>query len=142
MRGFFYKAIGFWFILLITALLNATLREATYKPLLEPLIGSFAHQISSVVGIALFYGVIYWFLKKQWGSYQRRDVLLVGILWMVMTIGFETWMNVAIRQLTFMEVVETYALWRGELWPLVLLSLVVSPMVIYKRLSSRNKLTY
>lgn len=136
-KRFYWKAIGFWFVLLVTALLNATLREATYKPLLEPVIGVWAHQISSIVGIGLFYGVIYWFLKKLWGSYRQKDMLIVGILWLVMTIGFETWMNVVIRKLSFAEVVATYALWRGELWPLVLLSLLVSPLVIYKHLNAQ-----
>jgi hypothetical protein len=137
-KRFLIQVILLWFVLLVTALVNAFLREMTYKPLLEPVIGVWAHQISSVMGIALFYVVIYWFLKRQWGSYRRHDVVIVGIMWMVMTIGFETWMNVAIRQLSFTEVVATYALWRGELWPLVLFSLVVSPLIIYRRLFSRN----
>jgi hypothetical protein len=62
--NFYKNSIKFWFVLLILALINATIRETTYKPLLTPYIGIWAHQISSLSGIILFFIAIYFFLKK------------------------------------------------------------------------------
>ncbi|MFA5857378.1 MAG: hypothetical protein WC867_08505 [Candidatus Pacearchaeota archaeon] len=129
MKRFFIKGILFWFVLLILAILNAVVREATYKPILEPLIGNWAHQISSVIGILIFFIAILIFIKSVKKDYSKKDLIIIGIIWIVMTIIFEVFMNVYIRNLSLIEVVETYYFWRGELWIFVLLSLVISPLV-------------
>jgi hypothetical protein len=138
MSSFWKKAIGFWFVLLLIALVNATIRETTYKPWLTPYIGMWAHQISSVIGIAAFYGAIYYFLKKSKDKYSRRDLIGVGAMWMTMTILFECFMNFYFRKLSISEVIQTYYFWRGELWIIVLLSLIVSPQIVWRRLKGKN----
>lgn len=130
MKKFYVKSILFWFVLLVLALINAIIRETTYKPLLTPYIGMWAHQISSVTGILLFFGGIYGFLKKVKEPYKQKDLVVVGFLWIGMTILFETGMNIYLRHLRFEEVLQTYYVWKGDTWLLVLLSLVVSPLII------------
>lgn len=139
MKIFYKKAILFWFTLLIMAFINAIIRETTYKPLLTPLIGIWAHQISSLTGIILFFIVIYFFLKKNFTFYTRKDLIGVGLLWITMTVTFECFMNLFVRKLTFQQVLETYYFWKGDTWIFVLLSLLVSPLIIYKRLKSNVK---
>lgn len=134
MPNFYKKSISFWFILLVLALVNATLRETTYKPFLTPYIGTWAHQISSITGILFFYVAIYFFLKKMKNSYTKKDLIKVGLLWIVMTITFESFMNLCIRHLNFSQVMQTYYFWRGETWIFVLLSLLVSPLIVDREL--------
>lgn len=134
MKPFYRKAILFWFILLILAFVNATLRELTYKPLLEPHIGFWAHQISSITGILFFFVAIYSFLKRTKGQYQRADLIKAGLIWISMTVVFETFMNMIVRKLSISQIFETYYFWRGETWIFVLISLVISPLIIYKRI--------
>lgn len=129
MGKFYIRSVVFWFVLLVLAIGNAVLRESTYKPLLTPYIGIWAHQISSIVGILLFFAAIYVFLKLSKEKYQIRELVCVGSMWIVMTLLFEVWMNMAVRHLSFRAVLATYYFWNGELWIFVLLSLVVSPLV-------------
>jgi len=131
MNIFYKKAIAFWFVLLVLAIVNAIVRETTYKPLLFPYIGMWAHQISSVTGILLFFGGIYLFLRRMKDSYTKNDLVKVGLMWIVMTFLFETFMNVFVRKLSFEQVLQTYYVWQGETWIFVLLSLLVSPVLIY-----------
>lgn len=134
MKSFYKKSIAFWFVLLIIAFANATIRETTYKPLLTSYIGIWAHQISSVTGIFLFFGAIYFFLKNIKDRYSKNNLIYVGLLWISMTIVFETFMNVYIRKLSYTEVLQTYYFWNGETWIFVLFSLIISPLIVYRML--------
>lgn len=136
MKIFYKKAVLFWFVLLIIAFINAIIRETTYMPLLIPFIGGFAYQISSLTSVILFYIAIHFFLKKSKQPYNQKDIVNVGLLWIIMTIIFESFMNLFIRKLTFQQVLETYYFWNGDTWVFVLLSLLVSPLIIYKKFKS------
>jgi len=138
MKKFYKKSILFWFVLSILAFINAIIREITYKPLLTPYIGMWAHQISSVTGILLLFGAIYLFLKQTKESYTTKDLIKVGWSWILMTIIFECFMNFYIRKLSVQQVIETYYFWRGETWIFVLQSLIISPLIVQKILK-RNK---
>jgi uncharacterized membrane protein len=132
MKKFYIKSILFWFVLLILALINAIIRETTYKPILTPYIGFWAHQISSLTGILLFFIAIYLFLKYSKDDYSKKDLIISGIIWILMTLIFESLMNYYIRKLTFQEIIQTYYFWSGNTWIFVLLSLIISPLIIYK----------
>lgn len=132
MNKFYLKSFLFWFVLLVTAILNAGIREATYKPLLTLFIGNWAHQISSLTGIFLFFGVIYLFLKNTKEDYNKKSLAVIGVVWFIMTFIFEIFMNIFLRKLSFEQVLQTYYFWQGETWIFVLLSVLVLPMVIGK----------
>lgn len=104
----------FWLVLLVLAIFNAVVRETTYKPILEPYLGMWAHQLSSLTGIVLFYWAILWFLKRVRGKYADRDLVLVGLMWVVMTVVFETGMSLHLRGLSMSDVLQTYYFWKGE----------------------------
>ena len=139
MKKIHIHAVLFWFALLVIALANAIIRETTYKPFLSPYIGMWAHQISSVTGILAFFGAIYIFLKSTKATYTVKDLILIGTMWIVMTLGFETGMNIFLRKLNFREVLATYYFWKGETWIFVLLSLVISPLVADRLLMRKKK---
>ena len=138
MHGFYKKALAFWIVLLVLAFANATIREFTYKPWLTPYIGTWAHQVSSLFAIVLFYIAIYFFLRKSKEKRTQHDLFLAGLMWITMTIGFESVMNILVRHLTFQEVMQTYYVWKGETWPFVLLSLLVSPVLAERILQSKH----
>ena len=124
--------ILFWFCLLVLALINATIRETTYKPLLEPYIVFWAHQLSSLSGIALFFVAIYLFLRRQRRNYTAKELWTMGSIWAGMTFIFELLMNLGLRHLAWSEIIRTYYFWQGETWIFVLLALLVSPIVAYR----------
>lgn len=139
MKPFYKQAILFWLVLLVLAFINAITRELTYKPWLTPYIGNWAHQISSVTAILLFFSAIYIFLKRTMSEYTRQDLVNAGLIWILLTVVFETAMNIFVRQLSFEEVLKTYYFWQGETWIFVLLSLVISPLVAELILESDRK---
>jgi hypothetical protein len=138
MHLFYKKSILFWFILLILALFNATLRELTYKPFLSPYIGAWAHQISSIIAIGLFFFAIYIFLRRNYTIYKREQLIRVGVIWMLMTFIFEVGMNLWVRNLSLAEIIKTYYFWQGEMWIFVLISLLFLPIAANKLLLRRE----
>lgn len=133
-KSFYLKSLRFWFVLLIIAIINALIREFTYKPVLTPYIGMWAHQISSLTGIIAFYWAIYFFLKKTKSKPSQKRLVMVGLMWVLMTIIFESLMNTYVRKLSFQQVIQTYYFWRGDTWIFVLLSLLVSPLLAFKKI--------
>jgi hypothetical protein len=132
MEKIYYKSLKFWLVLLFIALVNAVIREITYKPLLTPIIGIWAHQISSFTLILMFFIAIYFYIKAQKYSYIQRELLNVGLVWTFLTLIFETSMNIFVRRLTFSEVLGTYNICKGETWGIVLISLVILPLITNK----------
>ena len=139
MKKFYLKALQFWFILLFVAIINATIRETTYKPLLTPYIGMWAHQISSLTGIFGFFMAIYFYLKNIKDIYSTHDLITIGSIWIVMTIIFESFINMYIRKLSFDEVLQTYFFWKGDTWIFVLLSLLISPLIASSIIQQKRK---
>ncbi|MCM2339310.1 MAG: hypothetical protein NDI62_02535 [Burkholderiales bacterium] len=138
MKKLYLKSIGFWFALLVLALVNAGIREMIYKPILMPYIGTWAHQISSITGILIFFSAIYIFFLNIKEEYSKKDAKKIGFLWFGMTLIFETWMNLFLQNLSVKEILETYYFWNGETWIFVLASLVISPMIAYRILKGKN----
>jgi len=133
-KKIYLHALWFWFVLLFLAIFNAIIREATYKPFLEPYIGNWAHQISSVTGIILFFIAIYLLLKFTKVEYTRHDLLNVGIMWMTMTIIFEFTFGYYVRGSSWNDMIHAYYFWKGELWIFVLISVVVIPQICFRLL--------
>ena len=136
MKKIYLHAIWFWFVLLFLAIINGIIREITYKPLLEPHIGNWAHQISSITGIILFFIAIFIFLKFIKSIYTKHDLLNIGTMWMAMTIIFEFAFGYFVRHSSWSEMIEAYYFWKGELWIFVLISVVIIPQICYRLLKS------
>lgn len=137
MRKIYVKAILFWFVLLIIALINATLRELTYKPLLEPYIGIWAHQISSVTAILFFFIAIFFFIRNFKEKFSKKELIIIGSIWVLLTVLFETLMNFFLRKISLIQTLQTYYFWNGETWIFVLISLIVSPLIVRKILKNK-----
>ena len=81
----FYKHILWWFAFPFVAIFNATLRELIYK---KPLGDLAAHQISTATGI-VFFGIIFYFIFKKWRIESTKHAILIGLIWLGLTILFE-----------------------------------------------------
>lgn len=130
---FYLYSILFWFVLLGTAILNALIREKLLKPWLEPSIGRWAHQLSVPTGFTLMLLITMLFLKYQRAPYTASQLWNVGIIWCVMTIIFEFGFG-RFRGLSWTELLAAYYVWKGELWLLFVLSLILMPILAHKLL--------
>ena len=119
------RALLAWLVLLAVAFLNGTLRVLAYPAAL----GDFAaRQVAAVVG-AVAMGLAIWLLLRRWPVAGRRQALATGALWVALTVSFEAAM-VRGSGRPWGEVLEQYALWRGSLWPLLLLWIFLAPAVL------------
>jgi hypothetical protein len=134
MKKIHLHSLWFWFVLLVIAILNAVLREVTYKPLLEPHIGNWAHQISCFTAI-LFFGIsIYLFFKYVKADYDIQDTWIIGLKWVVLTVIFEFSFGYFVRKSTWKEMFAQYHFWKGDLWILVLIAVLILPRWCYSLL--------
>ena len=117
---------GLWFGLLCIAIVNGALRDLVYGPAMSEL---GAHQISTVTGCSAF--LIYaWLVGKRWPIANSIVALKIGAMWLAMTLVFETWMILVLQGRSFGAVLQSYDVCAGQLWVLVLLTALLSPLVV------------
>ncbi|MBK6910900.1 MAG: hypothetical protein IPK53_00870 [bacterium] len=122
------NAILFWFALLVTAVVNAVLREKVLKPWLEPAIGKWAHQLSVFTAFGLMLALTVLFLSLQRAPYTDADLWRIGFLWCGMTVLFEFAFGRS-RGLSWDNLFGMYRFWTGELWSLLVLSMLIMPLL-------------
>jgi len=123
----FYKHILWWFAFPFVAILNGTLREATYKKFVGDLP---AHQISTATGI-VFFGIIFYFIFKKWEIKSIKHAILVGLIWLGLTILFEFGFGYYVMGNTWEKLLHDYNLAEGRVWSLFLVWLVIAPFIFY-----------
>ena len=82
----FLYAFGIWFIFVIAGILNGTFREKFITPKIGECAG---HVISTIILVCVILIVTYLFISNMKIAYAKTDLLLIGALWLVLTILFE-----------------------------------------------------
>jgi len=115
-----------WFGLLCIAVANGALRDLVYGPAMSEL---GAHQLSTVIGCSafLFYT---WLVGKRWPIANSIVALKIGVMWLAMTLVFETWMILVLQGKPVSALLKSYDVCAGQLWVLVLLTALLSPLVV------------
>lgn len=118
------RAFISWLVLLAVAFLNGALRQLAYPAAL----GDFAaRQVSAGVG-AVALGVAIWLILRRWPTPRARQAWATGALWAALTVAFEAAM-VGGRG-SWVDAVAQYAIWKGSLWPLIVLWVLVAPAAL------------
>lgn len=121
------RALLLWLGLFALAFVNGALREIGIKRVIgEPT----AHQLSALTAFLIFsaYG---WAVWPKTRIVTTADAWWVGALWLVLTILTETSvLNRWTSHLSWDQILQTYNLGRGELWPLVLVWVGLLPVVL------------
>ncbi|MBN1454784.1 MAG: hypothetical protein JW945_00820 [Methanomicrobia archaeon] len=128
MERIYLQALGVWVLLLILAIVNATLRNTLYGPILKNEL--LAHQISTGTAIVLFLTTMYVFFSRTRAPYTGTDLIIIGILWLALTIAFEFCFGHYILGNPWSRLLHDYNLFAGRLWILVLVTILVGPYVI------------
>jgi hypothetical protein len=119
------RALLSWLVLLAVAFLNGALRVFAYPASL----GDFAaRQVAAGVGAVLF-GASIWFLLRLWPLGTARDAWATGALWAALTVVFEAVLGRGGGE-PWDAVLAQYALWRGSLWPLLVLWVLAAPAAL------------
>jgi hypothetical protein len=117
-----------WFALLIVAVANGALRQSTFGRVMSELR---AHQLSTLIGSGLI-GLAVWVLTRAWPPASSRHALLIGGIWLALTVTFEFFMGLVLARRPLSQVLHDYNVLAGRLWPLFLVWLLLAPWVFYR----------
>jgi hypothetical protein len=116
-----------WFAMLTVAIGNGALREVTFARFVPELC---AHQLSTAIG-AVAMGVLMWFIIVKWPPVSGREAVVIGLLWLSLTVSFEFFMGIVLRKRPWAEVIGAYDLRHGRVWVVFLLWITVAPWLFY-----------
>jgi len=119
-----WKAIAFWFLLLVVAVASGALREGLFTPRLGALR---AHQAGTVFVCIIFFMSMILFVR--WVQPSETQALCIGAAWVLATIAFEALMVRVWMGKPWSTVFADYNLLQGRLWILVLLTTLLGPWV-------------
>jgi hypothetical protein len=116
------RAVLVWVAILLVAIMNGALRDTVLVHLLDR---SAARALSGVILCLCIVAAAT--LATPWlGPPAPRSRWLIGVVWLVLTVFFET--TVAyVQHGSWQQVVDAYTLQGGNLWPLVLLTAFIAP---------------
>jgi hypothetical protein len=123
------SAASAWLLLLAIMFTNGIVRVGLLQPRLgeEP-----ARRLATLVGTAIVAAFAYAYARRQ-PSRTGRELLLVGAVWLALTLAFELGMGLATGR-SWGEMLVDYDVARGRLWPLVLVATLLAPWAWGRRL--------
>jgi hypothetical protein len=122
-----YVYTFFWIVLLLAAIANGAVREATYAQWMSELR---AHQLSTFIGIALT-GVIAWLFAGHFPIGSTIEALQIGGIWIVLTLAFEFIFGLCVAGKSLQTLLQDYNLFAGRVWPVFLLWILLLPYTIF-----------
>ena len=121
------RAVGICFVFLVIAFGLGAVREG----LLRPRIGEAkAHVIGTLIAVAFMILVIYAFIQRVHGSCSMTDLILIGVIWLVMTVAFEFGFFHFVMGKPWEALLADYNVLRGRIWVLVLATVLLGPIIV------------
>lgn len=127
MKIVFIYAAG-WIGLVFLAIVNGAIREKTYGKIMPELA---AHQLSTLTGLILL-GVCIWVLTGWFKIESSQQALLIGGMWLIMTIAFEFVFGHYVMGHSWENLLSDYNLLKGRIWLLMLIGTTVAPYLFYR----------
>jgi hypothetical protein len=117
------KALALWLIILVLAIGNGLLREAV----LVPVLGRFVGLMTSGLVLSLLVLLVALLAAPWYGRLEAGRYWLIGAGWLVLTVAFEFGMGRLIQHKPWQELLQAYTFSGGNIWPAVLLMVLVAP---------------
>lgn len=122
------RGIIVWLLVMVVETLHGTARRILLEPLLGDLV---ARQISVVTGSVIILAITFIFVRWLKGT-EKLDFLLVGTVWVGLTLAFEIVIGRLVMNVTWEQIVSDYDLIHGGLMPLGLLVMLFAPLMTAK----------
>jgi len=113
-----------WFLLIFAAIFNAAIRESFFSPNFGEHAG---HVMSTITFICILFAVSYLLFRKVDMEYTQRNLVVVGILWLVLTILFEFGFGHFVMGNSWEKLLADYNLLQGRVWVLVPIATLFLP---------------
>lgn len=118
----------FWFVLVVVAILNGTIRMQIYQKFFSELT---AHQLSTFTGIILV-GFSTWLFNLKWKIESRQQAFYIGLIWFTLTVLFEFIFGHYVIKHPWSRLLYDYNILEGRIWPLFLMAILLIPYFIHK----------
>jgi small-conductance mechanosensitive channel len=115
-----------WVLFLPVPVINGILRETWYKALIGTVA---AHIIGVVIISAAFLGYAYVSLWSLVALLSSSQLWLIGFIWLILTLLFEFGIGITEGR-SWSYMLADYKLWEGRIWPLVLATVLLSPIIV------------
>lgn len=118
-----WKALLFWFLLMVLAIGNGTVRLKFIIPFTGLTAGL---AISTVMLCVLILGAT-WLGIRWLGPATTQQAWSIGLLWLVMTLGFEFGAGHLLFKKPWSELLVDYNIAKGRIWVLVPIVTALAP---------------
>ena len=123
------RIIGTWLVLALAMTFNGIFRETVLR---RTMTGRGAETASAMLGVVIIL-VVTWLLFPPLAGLPFGSLLEISVVLVALTVSFEFAVGRWVDQKSWDALLETYAIWRGHLWPLVLLTLALTPFIVAMR---------
>ncbi len=117
------RIVLIWAAILGCAMVNGFLREV----ILAPSVGMTAANVLSGLILSACIVVAAILSAEFLGMDDAKTGFRIGASWLVMTAGFEFLFGLTLRGQTMRELLDPYTFEAGNLWPIVLATLLIAP---------------
>jgi hypothetical protein len=114
-----------WVVFMATAIANGIFRVSVLQTSLREYPAHVAS--TAILCIALFVEITV-FLDIV-GDYSRGWRIALGVMWTLLTVGFEFGFGRYVARQSWAALLENYNLLRGRVWPAVLLVVLLTPLL-------------
>jgi len=114
--------------MLVIAVANGALRQLIFAKVMSELR---AHQLSTLIG-SMFMGLFIWLIVNIWPPSSGHQALLVGLIWLGLTVAFEFFMGLVLQHRPLAQVLDQYNLFAGRVWVLFLLWITFAPWLFLR----------
>jgi len=128
------RSLAVWLLIIVAEILHGILRAIV----LVPIVGEFrSNQIGVLTGSAIIFAIAH--LTIRWiGAKRAYELLLVGFIWLVLTVAFEVLFGRFVVGLSWERIASGYNVLNGGLMPLGLVVLFLIPMIVSKLRTNRK----
>ena len=131
----FIYPLGLWLVMAVIAVINGIFREVMLIPQTGEQVG---HVISTALLIAAILTLSYFYFTKSAINYTRAELVGIGVVWVVLTVGFEFIVGY-LEEVPVSETVAQYDVLAGQVWVFVPLALLIAPLVFGAYLDRSNR---
>jgi len=134
-QNVYSRAILVWLLFIPIVFINAAVREIVYKPFTGELL---AHQLSTIIGSVVFILLAYFLLRHCIYQTSNYKLLLIGLLWVTLTVVFEFCLGRFVTGASWNEILYDYHIGQGRIWIFFLITILLTPFIIRQLASPKT----
>lgn len=117
--------LGLWIVMAVLAVINGIFRETV----IIPRVGEYSgHLLSTALLVVAILALSAGYFAYTVIEYTRTERLLVGMVWVVLTVGFEFLIGY-LEGIPVSETIAQYDVLAGQVWIVVPITLLAAPLL-------------